>query len=496
MTKFLKINELWKSKPIFWVYTISIIYIIVNAYFLANENLFFSLLPFALLIVMLAFLAYDKLYLLLIFFVPLSIPLKYLSKGLTFDMSLPTEPILAGLLILFMLKFLFERDFDRRILSHPISLAIYFNLFWILITAITSSMPVVSFKFFIARCWFIVAFYFIATQVFRNLNHIKRFLWLYIFAFSIVICYTIIRHAFAGLLDYKAVNYAVKPFYSDHTSYGAILAMYIPILFGFAFSSKIKWNLKIFIWLFILLFLVATVLSYTRAAWVSLAGAFVVFLILKLKIKLRYIIILGVSSLVLFFAFQDQIMMSLKKNRTDSSTDIKKHLESISNVSTDASNLERINRWNSAFRMFKQRPVFGWGPGTYQFKYAPFQREEDKTIITTNAGDMGNAHSEYIGPLAESGVLGSISFVIIIAVTLVSSIRVYKRLKDRELRGLTISMLMALITYYLHGFLNNFLDTDKASAPFWGFMAAIVAFDIYYKDNEEDKPVIVENEIN
>jgi len=28
--------------------------------------------------------------------------------------------------------------------------------------------------------------------------------------------------------------------------------------------------------------------------------------------------------------------------------------------------------------------------------------------------------------------------------------------------------------------LNNFLDTDKASALFWGFTAAIVALDVYH----------------
>ena len=34
------------------------------------------------------------------------------------------------------------------------------------------------------------------------------------------------------------------------------------------------------------------------------------------------------------------------------------------NVSTDASNLERINRWNCAIRMYAERPFLGHGPGT------------------------------------------------------------------------------------------------------------------------------------
>jgi hypothetical protein len=30
----------------------------------------------------------------------------------------------------------------------------------------------------------------------------------------------------------------------------------------------------------------------------------------------------------------------------------------------------------------------GWGPGTYQEVYAPYQLSVDRTIITTNFGDM------------------------------------------------------------------------------------------------------------
>jgi putative inorganic carbon (hco3(-)) transporter len=41
------------------------------------------------------------------------------------------------------------------------------------------------------------------------------------------------------------------------------------------------------------------------------------------------------------------------------------------------------------------------------------------------------------------------------------------------------------MTYFIHGVLNNYLDTDKASIPFWGFIAIIVAIDIYHqKDNK------------
>jgi putative inorganic carbon (hco3(-)) transporter len=192
----------------------------------------------------------------------------------------------------------------------------------------------------------------------------------------------------------------------------------------------------------------------------------------------------GVATVAL--VYQTEIVMKLEQNRQDASQDFDKHIQSISNISTDASNLERLNRWNAAFRMFAERPVFGWGPGTYSFEYAPFQHAHEKTIISTNMGDKGNAHSEYIGPLSESGVLGVLTFLGIIVCTLSTGFRLYYTLKDNETRKIVLVTLLGFITYIVHGFLNDFLDTDKASVPFWGFIAILVAIDIYHNNPKEE----------
>ena len=176
----------------------------------------------------------------------------------------------------------------------------------------------------------------------------------------------------------------------------------------------------------------------------------------------------------------NQIVLALESNKTDSSTDLKDHVSSMSNVSSDASNLERINRWKSAFEMFKEKPFFGWGPGTYAFEYAPFQKSADKTIISTNAGDGGNAHSEYLGPLSERGIVGLLITLSLFITIFVTGLKVYKKLEDTKLKLIALAAFMGLTTYFVHGFLNNFLDQDKVAAPFWGFTAILVVLDVYY----------------
>ena len=183
----------------------------------------------------------------------------------------------------------------------------------------------------------------------------------------------------------------------------------------------------------------------------------------------------------------DDILEDLSRNKQDSSSNLSEHVESISNVSSDASNLERLNRWKSAWGMFSDRPVFGYGPGTYAFEYAPYQQSKDKTIISTNAGDGGNAHSEYLGPLSEQGALGTVFMLGFIFVVCRAAVRVYKSNLTKESRMIGLTAFMGLITYYLHGILNNFLDTDKASALFWGFSVIILILDNKAKDLEAEK---------
>jgi O-antigen ligase len=192
----------------------------------------------------------------------------------------------------------------------------------------------------------------------------------------------------------------------------------------------------------------------------------------------------GATIIGVFFIFQNQILDKLEKNKQDSSANFVEHIQSISNISSDASNLERINRWQAALRLSDERPLFGWGPGTYQFVYAPYQLSKEKTIISTNLGDLGNAHSEYLGPLAEMGIPGLFIVVILFSSIIYYGLRVYKY-GDKETKFLSLMALLGLITYFSHGVLNNFLDTDKLSVPFWGFVAIIVSLDAYERKNSK-----------
>ena len=406
---------------------------------------------------------------------PVSVNLTDLTGGT--GLSLPTEPMLVLVTALVLLKMLIFGEYDKRLIRHPISIAIYVYMSWMLFTVITSQMPVVSLKQWITRLWFIVPYYFVLGHLFlKNPKNAVRFLWLFLVPLIITCLYTIFIHSQYGFTK-KTSTWVMFPLFKEHTSYGAVLAMFYPAALYLTFR-KSSWGFRAVAAVLLVILTAATILSYTRAAWLSLVGAGAVFIVYALRMSKTTVWSLAFLVLLIAGLNFSYISSKFERNTTDSSDDFNEHVSSVTNVSTDASNLERINRWSCAVRMFMDQPLVGHGPGTYMFLYAPYQRPSEKTIISTNGGNRGNAHSEYLSALCESGALGLLTFLGLLMTVIVVAINSYQRIEQDWIRGLLRVAFLGLITYYLHGFLNNFLDMDKASAPFWGFTALLAAISI------------------
>lgn len=464
------------------VYLTGLIVALLNVGLIIAQQYWALLVPVALLVVTMTFLALDKVLYFVIFSTPLSI--FYLHPTLHIGFTLPTEPLLFGIMLIFFAKVFYKGNFDLKIVKHPLSLAIIAMVFWMLITTITSQLPLVSVKYLIARIWFVSVFFYLMSKLFHQRKRTYLFFWLYLIPLAMVVIYTITVHAQWGFTKDASV-WVMFPFFKEHTSYGAALALYIPVAIAFTFFIRWDLNRKILAATILLILVAGVILSYTRAAWVSLVAAGLAGLFVWIRLRREVFLLMVLAFVGTLFYFQDDIMQRFEKNDTTSSDDLSEHVESISNISTDASNMERINRWKSAFRMYAERPVFGHGPGTYMFLYAPYQKPNEKTIISTNAGDMGNAHSEYIGPLAESGTMGLVLVLVLVYLTVRTGIRAYYKQEDPAYRALALATLIGLITYWTHGFLNNFLDMDKATLPVWGFTAFLVHLDVYSKGPKE-----------
>ena len=459
-----------------------ILYLLAEAYVLLYKYYLFipfNLIPLVVLIFVGIFYFTEWIVFFMVFITPFALSLRELGITQSLDLSIPTEPLMIIFSGIYIINERLKGITNKQIFSHPITQIIFIQLVWMFITTLTSQDIIVSVKYLLSRLWFVISSYFLMTYLFKDINNIKRFIWMYLIGLCSVAIITIVKHSEYNF-HHKIADWIVTPFYNDHTAYGAALALFIPATISLAIIEKNIFK-KNFLIVLSLILIVAIILSFARASWISLVAALLVLITLLLKIKFRTLLILFISLFVIVFSFSEEILILVGKNKTDSEGGFYENIVSSYNIKTDASNLERINRWNCAIRMFMNRPIVGFGPGTYQFFYAPYQLSKERTIISTNFGTGGNAHSEYLGPLAEQGLLGMIIVLALLLSVFSWGYHLCYSTPNKEIRILTYGIFLGLVTYFTHGFFNNFLDTDKLSLPFWGFIAMLVSISVYHQ---------------
>ncbi len=455
----------------------TLVFAVANAILLLKDFYYLSLIPLAGLVLLLFITRFETGLMCMALFTPFAINIALMPK---MELSMPVEPMMILFTLMFFFRALASRGYDTRLLKHPVSLLMIASMVWMLITACTSKLPLVSLKYWLARLWFVVPFFFAAAQIFRNPKRIREFFWCYAIGLIAVVSIATAKTV-GNFSDLQTLHRVMQPFYNDHTAYGCVIALFVPAAFYFIFSRNSKGWGRLLSLAIMSLLLVGLFFSYCRAAWISVLGAIGVYVLIRMGMKVKWMVMLFGLVVGVFFVYQSDVLYKLGKNHQDSSYDLAGQIKSISNISTDASNLERLNRWASALRMWKESPVIGCGPGTYQFLYASYQRSYQLSTISTNAGNLGNAHSEYIGPMTEQGVPGVALVIALFMTTFATGVRVYRTAGNRQVADMALAFTLSLLTYYIHGVFNNFLDTDKLSVPVWAFTAVIVALDVYNK---------------
>jgi O-antigen ligase len=270
-----------------------------------------------------------------------------------------------------------------------------------------------------------------------------------------------------------------KPFFYSHTMYGAVMAFIAAIALGNLRQQSLwKWILVVSI--------ILTLFSGSRAALWSLVFMFVLYVLVQFPPIYRialpliavgtFFILGGASKLEEAFAYNNYESHDPQASLVEKSM-------SVTNVQTDASNIERLNRWVAALRMFEERPVCGFGPGTYQFTYIPYQEkrlENRLTVTNPNApppGSGGTAHSELLLQLSENGILTPLIFLLMWLRWW------YFGFFSIAKRSPLLPLFLGLSTYFLHMQFNNFLNQPVFAFLFWA-TAAYFDYQLSGKDNE------------
>ena len=412
------------------------------------------------------------LYIILFFSLPFSLE----NFSLGFGIMVPSEPLqmVIGALLLFQYKEIFKllNHYKRNALL--IVLVMY--VLWQWGSCIYSEMPVVSLKYtFIETLHFwVYGIGFILLYNYFNIRIFTQCVSAYIVGFiPIVLKGWLFMAGFNFIIDTSAA--AMRPFYNDHTLYGSVAAFLIPLWIYITTYlrqySKNRFLIKVLSVLILFILLATVILSFSRGAWLTLFCGFIIFLIVFFyKDSFKKISATIVIFLILIVIIIGVLFKSIQKEDIVKSTTFSNQLLSSFNWSYDVANLERINRYKCAYRMFKEKPIKGFGNNTYKFLYHEYQKKEEMTRISSDYADTnpregtgGNSHSDYLAALTELGLIGFVLWTSVIFLSFYSGILSY--LKNYNF--LTLCVLFSLFTFSAHVLVNNFIHEDKLSAFVW-----------------------------
>jgi O-antigen ligase len=103
------------------------------------------------------------------------------------------------------------------------------------------------------------------------------------------------------------------------------------------------------------------------------------------------------------------------------------------------------------------------------------------TRISTYKGDRGNAHSDYLGYLCETGLIGLLIYLGLIYSALKLGLKHVHNLNS-PYKNLSMVLLLSLTTFFIHGFFNSFIDIDKTMMLVLCATAGLVAIDLKNKE--------------
>ena len=377
-----------------------------------------------------------------------------------------------------------------KVLKHPVSILLAIEITIFFLSTLTSSMTAVSAKRAVLHNMFIVGAYFLFVPIFMETRNILKMGYL----FSIgLIPVLIAGFTFMARFHFNSevAPAATRPFFADHTEFGAFTAILFPFLFiSWKYSRHLSLHLHLWQKLLVTVSLVGVIFSFSRAVWLSAAAAGVLYILILLGMRFRHLLIALLISGTILYQYSEPLYQVVLQNEANSSKqEVLEQLKSVGNVKTDVSNLERINRWKSAIRMFEEKPLFGFGPGTYQFQYAPFQELRDKTVISTNFGDAGNAHNEYLMYLSETGIFGFLTFISLCLYLTWLGFHLFRKGRTKATQYLALGILLGLTTLFIHSLFNSFLETDKIGLTFYLFAAGLVALDINNRHENVDQSI-------
>lgn len=375
------------------------------------------------------------------------------------------------------------RHVDARFLRHPVTLALLAHFAWIIVSATTSQDLYISFKYLLAKGWYIIVFYFLAGHFLNEERDFKTLIWCFFLPLLFAVLTVIVRHAAAGF-TFEEVGFVMGPFFRNHVMYACLLAIFLPFTWYATYWYK-RWSWK---WLLlvtgVIILLIGINFAYTRAAYVALLAAVGINWVVRSRLMktalaataLVFVLIIAyISTRDNWLQFTPDYEKAITHKRFDRLIDATVKLE-------DISTMERVYRWVAASYMMQERPFVGFGPATFYTFYKNYTVSSFKTYVSDNPERSG-IHNYYLMVTVEQGLPGLVIFLLFCIVVMLKGEQIYHQTKDIGRRRVLVASLLCFTLTLLLMLMNDFLETDKIGSLF--FMSAAILVNVDLKNRRQ-----------
>lgn len=354
-----------------------------------------------------------------------------------------------------------EDCFKQTPLDMPIVVFISVMLFMLIFNSTDYSISLEGFRAIVQY----ILWFFVVVQLLKNQKSAQNICLVFILAASAMAIHGVFQYIIgvempSGWVDQNEAGVRTRV-YSILTSpniMGSLMTLAAPITVAFAFTAK-KTSKKVIFSGLAFMMIASLIFTFSRGAWIGFAVAVGIYVFLKDKrmivpaVLFAVIIILAVPSVgnrIAYMVSPEYIKSSLKGGR--------------------------LVRWITGIELLKSCPLIGVGLG--EFGGAVAMNHKLSKLVGISVVKTFYMDNYYLKTAVESGIIGLLSFVILIYSVFISSIRTIVITEDKIIKELEIGILSGLSGIMIHNLVENVFEVPLMASLFW--LLAAVMMHLWY----------------
>jgi len=331
--------------------------------------------------------------------------------------------------------------FLRTPLNRPIA---YYMLVCVASTLLGAMFGRVDLKtgvLFVLKYFEYVVIYFMVANYFKDRKQLKTFVWA-----MLLTCVIVSVISLAQIPEGERISAPFEGKVGEPNTYGGYLVFMMSIATGLALMEE-SFRTRLVAFSLVILFSIPLLYTQSRSSYLAAIPAVLSFLWLSKRKQWIPPALLLVALLLPFMApkvTKDRVSYTFTQGVGRPDT------VAIAGVQLDTSTSARLQSWQEAIRDLVQHPVLGFGVTGYRF-----------------------VDAQYVRVATETGLLGLLLFLLLLATILRESYRVFKASHDPFDKGLTIGFIAGFTGLLFHAIGANTFIIVRIMEPFW-FIAAMV----------------------